>query len=148
MGRMYSVVATSTQSVAGDILSIEAPATGMCVLHSITVTQSTSETDDSTLIDISRWATVGSGGAAITPAPMLVGSAASAIVVRAFDTVDASGAQTKLLLEGISLLAGFSKIWTPEARPNIPPSGRIVTKFIGDVTAVTMVVTAEFEELD
>jgi len=148
MGRMYSARASSAQATAGDIISVEAPATGMAILHSVVVSQASSEVDDSTEIRISRFATVGSGGSVITASPVQVGHAASGVVVRAFDTVDASGTETELYSEGISLLAGFQKIWTPQARPLIPPSGRIVVKFIGDITSVTMHVAVEYEELD
>ena len=148
MGRIYSAVASAVQTTAGDILSIEAPATGIIILHSISVSQSTSESDDSTEIDISRWATAGSGGGAVTPSPVQVGHAASGATVRSFDTTDASSTQTRLLSEGISLLAGFQKIWTPSARPVIPPSGRIVVSFTLDISSVTLKVTAEFEEID
>ena len=50
-------------------------------------------------------------------------------------------------VEGISMLAGFNKIWTPEMRPIIPISGRIVVKTIAAVSSVTIVYTVEFEEI-
>ena len=148
MGRIYTAVASSSQAVAGDIIQLECPATSMAKLRQVTVTQSDSETDDSTEIRISRFAAVGSGGPVITPAPANPGDAASGIIVRAFDTTDASGAETELWREGISMLAGFEKIYMPAARPAIAPSARIVVKFIGDITSVTMIVAIEFEEID
>jgi hypothetical protein len=148
MGRIYTVVASSTQAVAGDILELVAPATGMFKLREVTVTQSNSETDDSTEIKISRRVTSGSGGGTPTPEPVNAGHAASAVVAETFNTTDASGTENILLREGISTLAGFHKIWMPDSRPAIPPSGRVVVSFVGDVTSTTMIVFAEFEEID
>jgi hypothetical protein len=148
MGRIYTVVASSAQAVAGDILELIAPATGMVKLREVVVTQSASETDDSTEIKIARRVTSGSGGATPTPEPSSLGHAASSVVAEAFNTTDATGTENILWREGISTLAGFSKIWTPDGRPTIPPSGRIVVSFVGDITSATMIVSAEFEELD
>ena len=53
----------------------------------------------------------------------------------------------ELYSEGISLLAGFQKIWTPDMRPIIPPSGRIVVKTITAVASVTINYVVEFEEI-
>lgn len=148
MGRIYTAVASSTQAVAGDIIQLQCPATSMARLREVMVTQPSSETDDSTEIRISRFATVGSGGSVITPKPANPGDAASGIIVRAFDTTDASGAEDELWREGISTLAGFHKIYQPDSRPAIAPSARIVVKFIGDITSVTLIVSIEFEEID
>ena len=120
----------------------------MAVLHDLAVTQSNSETDDSTAIRISRFSIAGSNGTSVTPRPTSVGHAASGLTVRAFDTTDASGTETILWEEGISTLAGFVKIWTPETRILIPPSGRLVVKFMDDVNSIQMHVSATVEELD
>ena len=148
MGRIYTAVASSTQAVAGDIIQLQCPATSMARLREVSVTQPGTEVDDSTEIRISRFATVGSGGNAITPKPANPGDAASGIIVRAFDTTDASGAEDELWREGISILAGFHKIYQPDSRPAIAPSARIVVKFIGDITSMTLIVSIEFEEID
>ena len=56
MGRMYTATGSlATWTAAGDIVEINAPADGIVVIHSVQVTQSTSETDDSTEIRISRF---------------------------------------------------------------------------------------------
>jgi len=148
MGRIYYAYGSSTQSTAGDILAITAPSTGMVCLHEVAIANSNTETDDSTEINISRWATAGSGGTAVTPSPAMVGTAASGVTCRVFDTTDASSTQTVLWREGISILAGWHKIWTPETRIWVPPSGNLVVKFVGDITSCTMTVSAIFEEFD
>lgn len=148
MGRIYTAVASSTQATAGDIIQLECPATAMCKLREVEITQPSSELDDSTEIRISRFATVGSGGSVITPKPANPGDAASSIIVRAFDTVDASGTEDELWRSGISTLAGYHKIYQPDSRPAIAPLARIVVKFIGNITSVTLIVSIEFEEID
>ncbi len=148
MGRMYTVTGQiATWTAAGDIVEINAPATEIVILHSVQVTQSTSEVDDSTEIRISRFATSGSGGATPTANPMEVGDPAFGGTIEEANTTDASGTETELYSEGISLLAGFQKIWTPEMRPVIPPSGRIVVKTIVAVASITLNYVIEFEEV-
>lgn len=148
MGRIYTAVASSTQAVAGDIIELAAPSTSSLKLREVTVTQSDSETDDSTEIKISRFTTSGSGGGTPTPAPANQGDAASAATVESFNTTDATTGEVELWREGISTLAGFHKIYQPDSRPSIPPSGLIVVKFVGDITSTTLIVSIEFEEID
>ena len=148
MGRIYYAYGSSTQSTAGDILALTAPSTGMLCLHEVAIANSSTETDDSTEIRVSRFATAGSGGTSVTASPALVGTAASGATCRVFDTTDASSTETVLWREGISILAGWHKIWTPETRIWVPPSGNLVVKFVGDITSCTMTVSAIFEELD
>jgi len=145
---MYTATGSlATWTAAGDIVEINAPADGIVIIHSVQVTQSTSETDDSTEIRISRFVTSGTGGATPTANPMEVGSPAFGGTIEEGSTVDASGTEAELYSEGISLLAGFQKIWTPDMRPIIPPSGRIVVKTIVAVTSVTINYVVEFEEI-
>lgn len=149
MGRIYYAYGSSTQSTAGDILAITAPSTGMVCLHEVSVANSSTETDDSTEIRISRFATAGSGGTNLSGGtPAQVGHATGGATVRVFDTTDASSTETILWREGISILAGWHKVWTPETRIWVPPSGNLVVKFVGDITSCTMTVSAIFEEFD
>ena len=145
---MYTATGSlATWTAAGDIVEINAPADGIVVIHSVQVTQSTSETDDSTEIRISRFSVSGTGGATPTANPMEVGTAAFGGTIEEGSTADASGTEAELYSEGISLLAGFQKIWTPDMRPIIPPSGRIVVKTITAVASVTINYVVEFEEI-
>lgn len=148
MGRIYYVSGSKAVTAAVDIVGFDTPATGMMVLHELVVTQSDLEADDSCEITISRHTTAGSAGTATTPRPQLVGSAASGITVRSFDTTPAAGTETELYREGISTLAGFQKIWTPETRIWVPPSGFLVVKTTGAITSATVVWSATFEEMD
>ena len=148
MGRMYTASGDiAAFATAGDIIEINASSNEVVKLYSVEVSQSTTEVDDSTEIRISRFATSGTGGGTPVASPSEVGDAAFGGTLEEASTVDASGTETILISRGISLLAGFSKIWLPEIRPVISPSARIVVKTIGDITSVTLHWELEFEEI-
>ena len=96
MGRIYTAVASSTQATAGDIIQLQCPSDAMARLREVTITQPSSETDDSTEIRISRFATVGTGGVGLTPNPANPGTAAGGYIVRACDTGVAAGVKYRL----------------------------------------------------
>lgn len=148
MGRIYYASGTKAMTAAVDIAAFDTPATGMLCLHEIVITQTSLTADDSCEIILSRHTTAGSGGTATTPRPALAGAAASGVTVRSFDTTPAAGTETELFREGFSVLAGFQKIWTPETRIWVPPSGFLVAKSNVAIDSATIVWTAIFEEFD
>jgi len=147
MGRMYTVVHQGAFGTpAGDVLQIVAGATESVILHSLTITGIT-ETDDSNEVIISRMSTDGSGGSALGANPLSLKDAADSATILGFNTTDASG-ETILYREGMSILAGYQKIWTPEMRPVIDPTDTLVVRFgIAWTTDPTLSVTCEFEEI-
>lgn len=148
MGRMYTVAHQGTFGTpAGDVLQIVAGATNPIILHSLVITGLT-ETDDSNEVVISRFATIGSGGTSLNANPLSVDDAADSATILGFNTTDASSTETILYREGMSILAGYQKIWTPEARPVIEATGNIVVRLATTWTNnPTLVVTCEFEEI-
>ena len=148
MGRMYTVVHQGAFGTpAGDVLQIVAGATEAVILHSLVITGIT-ETDDSNEVIISRFATIGSGGTALSANPLSLKTAADSATILGYNTTDATSTETILYREGMSILAGYQKIWTPEARPEIDPTGNIVVRFgIAWTTGPTLSVTCEFEEI-
>jgi len=147
MGRKYIASGDiATWTAAGDIVELIAPSTAIVIVHALWLHQSTSETDDSTSLLLSRVGTSGSGGGSITPTPTEVGDSAFGGTVEEGNTTDSSG-NTVLYNWGISLLAGFEKIWTPELRPVISPSGAIVLTTGDAVSEVTLEWGIEFEEI-
>ena len=148
MGRIYYATGSKAVTAAVDVVGFDAPATGMFCLHELVITQSDLEVDDSCEITISRHTTAGTMGTAITPAPAMVGLAASGVTVRSFDTTPAAGTETEMYREGISILAGFQKIWTPDTRIWVAPSGFLVVKTTGAISSATVVWSAVFEEFD
>ncbi len=145
---MYTVVHQGAFGTpAGDLLQIVAGATEAIKLHALTITGIT-ETDDSNEVIISRFATIGSGGSALNANPLSLKTAADSATILGFNTTDASSTETILHREGMSILAGFSKIWTPEMRPVIDPTGNIVIRLAVVWSAdPTLSVTLEFEEI-
>ena len=147
MGRKYVASGDiATWTAAGDIVELIAPSDAVVVLHSLSLHQSTSETDDSTSLLLSRVGTSGSGGGAITPRPLQVGDAAFGGTCEEANTTDSTG-NTVLYNWGWSALAGFDKIWTPETRPVISPSGALVLSTGDALTSVTLEWMLEFEEI-
>ena len=148
MGRMYTVVHQGAFGTpAGDVLQIVAGATESVILHSLVITGIT-ETDDSNEVIISRWTTAGSGGTALSANPLSLKTAADSATILGFNTVDATTSEVILYREGMSILAGYQKIWTPEARPEIDPLALIVVRFgIAWTADPTLSVTCEFEEI-
>ena len=148
MGRIY-VASDSIAAFAGggDIVEIEAPADGIVKLHDFSIHQSSTETDDSAAIELIRATTGGTGGGAITARPLEVGDAAFGGLVDEANSTAAAGTVTVLYRWGWSALAGLDKVWTPETRPVISPSGRLVLRMVGAITGVTLDWSATFEEI-
>ncbi len=147
MGRMYTVVHQGAFGTpAGDLLQIVAGATEAIRLHSLVITGIT-ETDDSNEVIISRFVTIGSGGTALNANPLSVKTAADSATILGFNTTDATGTETILYREGMSILAGYQKIWTPATQPDIDPTDNIVVRLgIAWTANPTISVTCEFEE--
>lgn len=147
LGRMYVASGDiTTFSTAGDVFELIAPSDAIVVVHSLSVTQSTSETDDSAALVLSRVGTSGSGGTAITARPMEVGMPAFGGSVEEANTTDSTG-NTALMNWGLSTLQGLDVIWPPETRPVISPSGALVLTTEGDLTSVTLEWIITFAEI-
>ena len=147
MGRIYVASGDlASWTTAGDIVELIAPSDAVVVVHSLYLKQSTTETDDTCSLLFSRVGTSGSGGGAITARPMEVGDAAFGGTIEEGNTTDSTG-NTVLHNWSFSTLAGFEKIWTPETRPVLSPSGAVVLSTGDDLTSLTLEWGIEFEEI-
>lgn len=152
---MYSVIATGSETAAGDMLEMLAPADAALVLHSLHISQSTEAGDAASeqltvsLKRITGAPTSGSGGSAVTPIALQGGNAAAGGTYESFNTTDlAGGTSTTLHTESFNVHNGLSIVWTPETRPIISPSTRaLLTLDSTPADSVTFQVTAYFEEL-
>lgn len=158
MGRVYSVpiqlTAVTTQVDLWDI----APADDKPVrLHAIYLGQSTELGDaaeEQLGIQIIRgFATVGSGGAAATPTPVIPGDAAASATVRTLDTTVAvvgGGSTTHLHADTWNVRGPYQVIWTPEMRPGASQADtRIVVRTTGaPADSVTIAGTLYYEEVN
>lgn len=152
---IYSVIATGSETAAGDMLEALAPADAVLVIHELTITQSTEAGDAEseqltvTLSRVTGAPTSGSGGTTITPRPMQAGAAAAGGTYEGFNTTDLTGGTAvDLHTESFNVHNGMVKVWTPETRPVISPSTRALLTLDGAPTdSVTFQVTMLVEEL-
>lgn len=155
---MYSVVATGSETAAGDMLEMLAPSDAVLVIHAIHISQSTESGDSESeqlkvslkrITSGSPAVTSGSGGTTLTPRPLEGGATAAGGTYEGFNTTDLSGGtQVPLHTESFNVHNGLSIVWTPETRPIISPSTRaLLTLDSAPADSVTFEVTVYFEEL-
>ena len=149
MSRMYVASGdVSSGTAVLDIWQLTAPAAKVVVLHRLSLTQSDTETDEAFAIALSRATTPGAtGGTAITAQQIDPGDTAVAATVHEAYTTPA-GTKTVLYNWGVSALAGFEHIWTPEERPILGGSDIAVLEITSALTAaVTLEWSVTFEEI-
>ncbi len=151
-GRVYTAVFEEVAvSVAQDLFELVAPATGVVVVHSVTISQSSDAGDaqaEMKNILIHRGTATGSGGTTVTPSPHNVGSAAFGGVCEANNTTQ-SAEGTFLWSEGFNVQIGFFYMPPPEDRIVIPPSGLFIVELqVAPDDALTMSGNIVFEEID
>jgi len=135
-------------TVAKDLMRISAASTRVCILHSVTITQDTSEVSEQLPFQIERVSTDGTG-TTVTPEKLGgVGDAAFAGTSTVNLTVDATITGVPLHREAVNMLNGWYYRPTPEERISIPPSGRLVLRLeTAPGAALTMTVVAIVEEI-
>ena len=149
MGRMYVLSNTLTSVTAAETLFEIGAATNTVVLiHRISLTNSTSETDDSALISYGRYTASGTGTDVSANVEVLdSGDAAFSGTAEDNHSADIATGEVVLGREGISLLAGYQKIFTPEERPVIPGAGFFGFNLDSAITSVTLAYEIVFEEI-
>lgn len=151
MGRMYSAVFEEVAvTVAQDLFRVSAPADAVVVVHRVTISQSSdagdSESEQLNVL-IHRGTTDGSGGSTPTARPMEVGDAAFGGSVGANNTTQSTEG-TQLHAESFNVMAGLDIVWTPETRPVISPSARLVVELqTAPADSLTMSGSIYFEEI-
>lgn len=151
MGRMYSATFEEVAvTVPQDLFEINAPADAIVVVHGLVISQSTEAGDaasEQLNILIHRGSTSGSAGSTPTATPMEVGDAAFGGTVEANNTTQSTeGVQVHA--ENFNVMAGLALWWTPETRPVISPSGRLIVELQSTPTdSITMSGTVYFEEI-
>lgn len=128
MGRMYSVTFEEVAvSAVQDLFEINAASDSAVIVHGIEISQS-SDTDSEQLnVLIHRGSTSGSGGSTPTPAPLEIGDSAFGGTCEANNTSQSTEG-TILHSAAFNVLNGW--VWwpTPECRPVISPSGRLIVE--------------------
>ena len=130
------------------VVEIGALTNTVCKIHRIKIGQSTTETDDSTLLQWGTYTTSGTG-TDVSANVEVIDSGDSAFGGTAEDdhSADISVGESIKGREGISLLAGFEKIFLPDSRPVVPGAGFFAIQLLTAITSVTLVYEVEFEEI-
>lgn len=151
MGRIYSATFEQVAvTAAQDLFEIVAPSDAIVAVHAFTLSQSSDAGDveaEQLNILIHRGSTSGSGGSSLTARPLQVGDAAFGGTIEANNTTQSTEGVI-LHSESFSIVAGANIIWTPELRPIISPSGRLIIELQTTPTdSLTMSGTVYFEEI-
>lgn len=136
MGRMYQAIFEAVAiTVAQDLFELNCPATGICVIHQLDLFNTTDLGDAAEEVFRLRWKTgmtsSGSGGTGPTAIPTEISDAAFGGTVEVNNTTQASGG-TIVTHEsfGWNIRIPLQRIWTPETRPILAPSGRGVIELV------------------
>lgn len=151
MGRMYSATFEEIAvTAAQDLFEINAPATAAVAIHSVVISQSSDAGDaqsEQLSVLIHRGSTSGSGGATVTARPLMVGYAAFAGTVERNNTTQSTEGN-QIHAECFNVMAGLNIVWTPETRPHIAPSGRLIIELqTAPADSLTMSGTVYFEAI-
>jgi hypothetical protein len=137
-------------TAAQDLFEINAPADAVVVVHGLVISQSSdagdSESEQLSVL-IHMGSTSGSGGSTPTPTPMELGDAAFGGTVEANNTSQSTEG-TFIHAEAFNVMAGLSIWWTPETRPVISPSDRLIVELqTAPADSLTMSGTIYIEEI-
>jgi hypothetical protein len=149
---MYTANVSVAVTAAQDFFEVNAPSTGIVVVHRIFLGQSSDAADaqaEMLRVQIERGGgTAGSGGTTPTAAPHCVGHAAFGGTVEANNTTQV-GTPTTIYEEAFNVQAGWFWVPTPEERIIIPPSGILVVAIpTAPTDSLTMQGSITFEEID
>jgi hypothetical protein len=154
MTRMYVANFDNiTVSAAQDFFEVAPAATVSVVFHGLMIGQSTdygdAQAEGLRLLIIRGATTTGSGGATITPAPVLPGGAAASSTVKRNNTTAATGGTPiNLHSDGFNVQSGYQIWWTPETRLVCAPSSRIVVNMPSTpADAINFNASLYFEEI-
>lgn len=149
MGRMYSVVMDAQAiAIATSFMRLTAAATDSLKLHSVVVTQDSSEVSEQLPFEIYRASTAGTGDATT---PEKLGGVSDAAFNGTCVTNLTGSVPTKtgiaLHRESINVLNGFYWRPTPNEMIVVPPSGIIVVHLdAAPAASLTWSMTVVFEE--
>lgn len=148
MGRMYAVVFEQVAvSAVVDFFQLTAASTCSVIIHACYISQAVSETSEQLPILVHRGSTDGSGGASPTPSPLEEGDAAAESAAETNNTSQSTEG-VFIHAETFNVLNGW--IWrpTPECRPVLSPSGRLVVELqTAPAAELTMNGVLLFEEI-
>ena len=126
MGRMYSATFEEVAvTAAQDLFEVVAAADSVVIIHGFEISQSSDTDSEGLSLLVHRGSTSGSGGSAVTAAPMEVGDVAFGGTIEANNTSQSTEG-TILHAAAFNVLSGYAWIPTPETRIVLSPSGRVI----------------------
>lgn len=146
MGRIYSLSGNSTAVTAATVFEIGAATNTVILIHRIAYTNASSEADDSARVSYGLYTATGTGTAANANV-LDPGDAADSATCKDLHTVDIATGEVILGQEGISILAGYQKIFLPSERPVIPGGSFFGFNLDDAITSTTMAYECIFEEI-
>lgn len=154
MGMMYSASFSAVAvTLAQDFFEVVAPADAVVRIHQVNLMQYTefgdAQEEDLAILFKRGQTTSGSGGTAVTPAPLDFGYAAAGSTVEANNTTKAStGTISTLHSDAWNIRGPYLWLPTPELRINLSPSQRFTVELVGaPADSVTINGTIYFEEI-
>lgn len=150
-GRIYTATFEQVAvTAAQDLFEVVAPADAVVAIHSWGFYQSSDAGDaesEQLALLIHRGTATGSGGSSVTPSPRNVGDAAFGGTVEANNTTQ-SAEGTFLGSYSFNVMAGIERIYTPEERDIISPSGLWIAELqTAPADSLTMNGWVKFEEI-
>jgi len=149
MSRIY-VLSNSIVGFTGPktVAEISAAASKVLKIQRIKISQSTSEADDSTRLTWGTYTATGTGTTVTANVkPVDKGDSAYSGVAKDDHSVDITTGEAIIGREGISLLAGFEKIFLPGARPVVTGSEFFAINLLIGISSVTLDYEITFEEI-
>lgn len=151
-GRVYTAsIEQVAVTAAQDLFDMAAPSTGMVEILSVFVGQSSDAGDaeaELLPVQITRYASAGSGGTSMTPRPHQVGHAASGVSVNRNVTTQGT-TPTVVYSEVFNVQAGWLYQPVPEERIWVPPSGVIAVELpTAPTDSITVSARLTFAEYD
>ena len=151
MSRVYTVTFEQVAvSAIQDLIQIVAPSDSVVVIHEWEFGQSSDAGDaesEQLNILVHRGSTDGSGGSAVTARPKQIGTPAFGGTCETNNTSQS----TEGTIESshcFNVMAGIKEVYTPETRPVLSPSGRMVWELqTAPADAITMSGKVTFEEI-
>ena len=153
MGRIYSATFSAVSvSAAQDLFEVNTSATRPVVIHGVVIGQysEAGDSQDELLsITLVRGNTVsGSGGSSATAAPLNAGDSAFGGTVEVNNTTVANtGSPVTVHADSFNVRAGWIWLPTPELRPIVDVSSRIVVRITAPADAITCNGTIYLEEI-
>lgn len=154
MAGIYTAVFNNVAITAiQDLFEIVAASDSVVLLHDIHLSQNTDVGDaaeEVLRIELTSGHTAsGSAGSSVTPVPRNIGQAAFGGTCEANNTTQAaSGTIVTHYVWNWNIRVGFDKIFTPETRPRIAPSGRMCLELpAAPADSITCSGSITFEEV-